>query len=285
MGAIDFLLNIAGLLLWLGWRSSGFDPLVKSTPVTLVGTLKRPEPRRIKGWQLAILMLLLLAVRAWLYEFIGGPAEWTPRLNLELVVLAFRNNAFAPVALFSCLSFVRTMVVFYFWLLVLASINQTRVEPDPILRLVRLNLGRFANWPWPLQWLIPMLTVLGLWLAVYPLLVRCGVMTPATSTAHMVEQGLLVTLGLVLSLKLVLAPLLLLHLVANYVYLGSNPVWEFVTGTAQQLTAPLRRLPLHWARLDLAPVIAVLLVLGTLQWLPNLILSRLTAANVSIWPL
>src|SRR5579859_7336493 len=100
MGAIDFLLNIAGILLFLSWRSMRFDPLVKSTPVTLVGTLKRAEPRRMKGWQLVLALICLIGLRAWLYEFIGAPADWTPRLNLELVVLAFRGDVFGAVALF-----------------------------------------------------------------------------------------------------------------------------------------------------------------------------------------
>ena len=39
MGLIDFILNLAGVLLWLGWRSIRFDPLGRSTPATLVGTL------------------------------------------------------------------------------------------------------------------------------------------------------------------------------------------------------------------------------------------------------
>ena len=29
MGYVDFILNLAGLLLWLNWRSDRFDPLVK----------------------------------------------------------------------------------------------------------------------------------------------------------------------------------------------------------------------------------------------------------------
>ena len=285
MGAIDFLLNVAGVLLFLSWRSVRFDPLIKATPVTLIGTLKRTEPRRIKGWQLAPGLLCLIVLRAWLYEFIGAPADWTPRLNLELVVLAFRGDVFSTVLLFSCLSFVRAIVVFYFWLLVLALINRSRTEPDPILKLVRLHLGRAVRWPWPLQLLIPVLVVIALWLAVYPLLVRLGLMAAAKSTGHLFEQGVLVALGLPLSLKYVLPGLLLLHLVSSYVYLGSNPVWEFVSATAANLTAPLRRLPLRWAKLDLAPVLGVILILGTLQWLPNLILSRLAASNLSVWPL
>lgn len=285
MGAIDFLLNLAGLLLWLSWRSLRFDPLVKSPPVTLVGTLKRAEPRRLKGWQLALALLSLVLLRGWLYEWIGAPADWTPKLNLELVVLAFRCDLFPATLVFSCLSFLRVVIVFYFWLLVLDVINRSTREPDLIQRLIRLHLGKLARWPRPVQITSPVLLVIVLWLAVYPVLVRLGVVVPTQSAAHLLEQGLLVGLGLLLSLKYLLPAVLLLHLVTSYVYLGSNPLWDFVATTSSNLTTPLRRLPLRVAKLDLTPVAGVVLILCALQWLPNLILSKLAAFNLSAWPL
>lgn len=285
MAAIDFLLNAAGLLLWLSWRSIRFDPLVKSAPVTLVGTLKPAEPRLLRGWQLALALLSIVGLRAALYQFIGAPADWTPKLNLEMVVLVFRGDLFATALLFSCLSFLRALVVFYFWLLVLAIINRFNTERDPIQKLISLHLGRAARWPWPVQVLAPLVVVVVLWIAAYPLLIRLGVMARAQSSAHLVEQGTLVALGLLLSLKYILPLLLLLHLVNSYVYLGSSPVWDFVEATATNLTAPLQRVPLRFARLDLSPVIGAVLILCMLQWLPNLILNRLAASNLSAWPL
>src|SRR5579859_3681082 len=149
MGAIDFILNLAGLLIWLSWRSMRFDPLVRSTPVTLVGTLKRPEPRRLKAWQVTLVLLAIIGARAVLYWFLGTPANWTPRLNLEFVVLAFRSDSLRAVLVFSCLSFVRAFLVLYFWLATLAIINRSNVEADPIHKLMRLHLGRTTRWPWP----------------------------------------------------------------------------------------------------------------------------------------
>src|SRR5581483_7494968 len=105
MGAIDLLLNVAGLLLWISWRSQRFDPLVRSTPVTLVGTLKRAETKRLKGVNLALVLVSLVVLRAVLYWLLGAPANWTPKINLELVVLAFRGDLFGPALLYSGLSF------------------------------------------------------------------------------------------------------------------------------------------------------------------------------------
>jgi len=38
MSLINFILDIAGLLLWLSWRSIRFDPFTRPTPATLAGT-------------------------------------------------------------------------------------------------------------------------------------------------------------------------------------------------------------------------------------------------------
>jgi uncharacterized protein YggT (Ycf19 family) len=243
------------------------------------------EPRRLKAWQLALVLAGLIGLRAGCYLLIGAPADWTPKLNLELVVLAFRSDRFGADLVFSCLSFLRVLVVFYFWLLILALINRSGEEMDPIQKLVRLHLGRAARWPWPIQLLLPFLIVMLLWLGLYPVLVRLDVVARAHSWAHVVEQASLVGLGLLLSLRYVLPAFLLLHLVASYVYLGTNPLWDFITNTALNMTAPLRRLPLRFARLDLTPVAGVILILWLLEWLPNFILSKLAASRLSSWPL
>ena len=285
MSAIDFLLNLAGLLLWVSWRSLYYDPLTKSSPVTLVGTLRRAEPRRVKGAQLALVLPCLIVARAVLYWLIGSPANWTPKINLVLIVLPFRGDLPVPVFVYSCLSFIRVLIVLYFWLFTLEAINRGGVEVNPIQKLIRLHIGRIAGWPWAVQLVVPPLLVVVLWMAMEPLLTRIGVVAPARSPAHLVEQGLLVGLGLVLSLKYLLSAFLLLHLVSSYVYLGTSPFWEFVASTSGKIIAPLRRLPLQLARIDLAPVLGVVLILYLLEWLPNLVLSKLAAANLSAWPL
>jgi uncharacterized protein YggT (Ycf19 family) len=285
MGAIDFLLNLAGLLLWLSWRSMRFDSLIRGAPVSLVGTLKRAEPRQIKGWKVAVVLIMAVALRAIFYWLIGSPAEWTPKLNLELVVLAFRSDFFNAAFAFSCLSFLRALVVFYFWLLALAIINRPNSETDPIQKLVRLHLGGAARWPWPVQLLVPFLAVIALWISLQQPLVRLGVVAPSHSIGHTVEQGWLVGIGLLLSLKYLLPVILCLHLVASYVYLGSNPLWDFVGMTSANLTAPLRWLPLRLGKLDFTALVGAVLILFLLQWLPSLILGKLAASKWSSWPL
>jgi uncharacterized protein YggT (Ycf19 family) len=229
-------------------------------------------------------LIAIILLRALLYWVVGAPVDWTPKLNLEFVVLPFRSDSFRAALAYSCLSFMRALLVLYFWLIALALINRNSKEPDPIQKLVRLHLGPTARWPWPLQILLPVLIVLALWIGLHPVLLYLGVSTPAHSNAHLVGQGSLIGLALLLSLKYLLPALLLLHLVASYVYLGPSPFWEFVATTATNVAAPLRSLPLRLARVDFTPVLAAVLILGILHWLPGAILARIAATNLSTWP-
>ena len=284
MGLIDFILNLAGVLLWLSWRSIGMDPLTRTTPATLVGTLRRAEPRRMRGWQLLVGLAALLLLRAVLYRQIGPEADWTSKLNLFFVVLAFRSDQYLLTMLFSLLSFARMLIICYFWLLALVVINRRNAELDPLHKMLRLHLGPVARWPWLLQVLLPLVVITGLWMALHPLLTHFGIISPVRSPAHLAEQGLLIGTALYFTLQYLLPVFLLLHLVTSYVYLGSNPVWDFVGVTARNLAAPLRWLPLRLARFDFAPLAGVILILLLLHWLPNLVLGRMAENNVSLWP-
>jgi uncharacterized protein YggT (Ycf19 family) len=284
MGLIDFILNLAGVLLWFSWRSMGMDPLTKTTPATLVGTLRRAGPRRLKGWQFLAGLAALLLLRAWLYCRIGPTADWTPKLDLFFVVLAFPGNLFRSALLYSVMSFTRILVVCYFWGLALVIVNRQTGENDPLQKMLRLHFGAVARWPRLVQALLPLVVSAGLWVALHPLLTQFGIINRVRSQAHLAEQGLLIGVALYFTLQYFLPVFLLLHLVTSYVYLGSNPVWDFVGATARNLLAPLRWLPLRIAKLDFGPLAGVLIILLLLHWLPNLILGRMAEDNVSPWP-
>ena len=288
MGLIDFILNLAGVLLWLSWRSIRFDPLVKTRPATLIGTLRRAEPRRMKGWQLLAGLGTLLVLRAVLYRQIGAEADWTPKLDLYFIVLAFPNRLppghFLPALMFSLLSFARILIIGYFWLLALVVINRRNTQPDPLHKMLRLHLGPVARWPLLLQVLLPLVSMIALWIALHPLLVHLEITSRVRSTAHLAEQGLLIGVALYFTLQFLLPVFLLLHLFASYIYLGSSPLWDFIGATARNLLAPLRRLPMRVGLLDLAPLGGVVLILFLLHWLPNLVVARMAENNLSPWP-
>jgi hypothetical protein len=114
MGIIDFILNLAGLLLWLNWCSLRFDPLGKRMPATLIGTLRRAEPRRLRRWHLPSALGGLLLLRAVFYWQIGSEAGWAAgKLNLGIIVLSFRSDSFGCILLYSLASFGLTLGVFY----------------------------------------------------------------------------------------------------------------------------------------------------------------------------
>jgi uncharacterized protein YggT (Ycf19 family) len=284
VGLIDFILNLAGVLVWLSWRSLRFDPLVRTTPATLVGTLRRAEPRRPKGWSHLAGLATLLLLRPLLYWQMGPDVGWTPKLNLYFIVLAFRSDLLLPTLLFSLLSFARLLIVCYFWLLVLAIINRRDTDPDPVQRMVRLHLGRIARWPWPVQLLLPLVLITGLWISLHPLLAQLQIISRARSFTHLAEQGLLIAAALWLSLQYLLPLFLLLHLVASYVYLGVSPLWDFIGATARNILAPLRRFPLHIARFDFTPLVGVVLIFALLHLLPKLILGQMDKHHLSSWP-
>ena len=288
MGLIDFILNLAGVLIWLSWRSIRFDPLVKTRPATLIGTLRRAEPRRMKGWQLLAGLGTLLVLRAVLYRQIGPEADWTPKLDLFVVVLAFPRHLppghFLASLVFSLLSFARILIIGYFWLLALVVINRRNEEPDPLHKMLRLHVGPVARWPLLLQVLLPLVSIAALWIALHPLLAHLGITGHVRSVATLAEQGLLIGVAVFFTLQYLLPGFLLLHLFASYIYLGRNPMWDFIGATARNLLVPLRRLPLRIARLDFAPLGGVVLILFLLHWLPNLVLGHMAENNLTLWP-
>jgi uncharacterized protein YggT (Ycf19 family) len=284
MTLLDLILNLAGLLMWLSWCARRFDPLTRTVPATLIGTVKPAESRPVRGWQLLVGLAALLVARAVFYYEIGSAVGWTPRLDFGVVVLAFRSDKFGPVCLYTLISFGKVLIVYYFWLLTLVLINWRVAEPDPLQKLLRLQLSKLTRWPWPVLGILPVLGVMTGWLLVYPLLVRAGVVTPADSIGRLLEQGLLLSATLALSLKYLLPVILLVHATASYVYLGASPVWDFFRTTSQHLLKPLAPLRLRVGKVDLAPLAGVIVILFLLHWGPQLLEAELASRHVVIWP-
>jgi uncharacterized protein YggT (Ycf19 family) len=287
--AIDFILNVAGVLLWLNWRSVRLDPFNRGIPATLAGTVRRAEPMRLKRWHFLAALAALLIVRAWFYEHLGPAVNWTPKLNLIAVTPAFplvmRGHAFFLSALlFSMLSFVRLLVIFYLWLLAIAILNRHETNPDPLQKLLLVQLGRPGKWPVIIQLIFSVLVIAVLWALFHPLLLHIGVITPVRSNVLLLGQGAVISLIAFLTLKFLLLAFLIVDLIITYVYLGTNPIWEFINTTSRNLLAPLHRLPLRFGRVDFAPVIGIALIVLLLFLLPNYILHALDRKQLTIWP-
>jgi uncharacterized protein YggT (Ycf19 family) len=178
----------------------------------------------------------------------------------------------------------RTLIVFYFWLLTLAAINRNRAEHDPLQKMLQLQLGRAARWSVFAQIFLPVMGVAMLWIALHPLLVYTNVVNPLRSYLHLLEQSLLVGASLFFSLKFLLPIFLLLHVIASYVYLGKNLLWDFISLTAGNLLRPFQRWPLRFGKIDFRPIITLILILLLLHTLPNFILSVLNRRDLTLWP-
>jgi uncharacterized protein YggT (Ycf19 family) len=281
VSAADFILNLVGLLLWLRWRSLTLASrqTTNSAPAGAATTSTTAD-----AWGCLVGLAGLLVLRAWFYRQLGTSIDWVPKLDLGLIVLPFRSDRFHPILLFSALSFARVWILFYFWLAVLALCQNREHEPQPILKWVRLHLGWVGRKHWSIQATVLLgLVALG-WLSAYPLLAHLDIVGPASSPLALAGQCLLVAFSLLFSLKLLLPVLLLVYFLTSYVYLGKSPWWDFVGASARVLLIPLKRLPLRAGRLDLAPLVAVILLLLLLQVLPDLVLRRLSRAQITVWP-
>ena len=259
MALIDFILNLAGLLLWLNWRSVRFDPLGRRTPATLIGTLRRAEPRRLRRWHLLAALGGLLLLRAVLYWQIGAGVGWAAgKLNLGIIELSFRSDSFGRILLFSIFSFGLTLGVFYLWLLLLSILAGP--EPLPFHRLVRMPLGGIDRWARWSKLLLPLMVMAVFWWLASWLLAWLQVIPPPVSPAHRIEESLVIGLGSYLTWKYLAGALLALHLLNSYIYFGKHQFWSYVNAEAQTLLSPLRAVPLRAGKVDFAPVVGIVLV-------------------------
>src|SRR5258708_5863458 len=143
MEVVDFILNLAGLLLWIKWRSLPFDPIHKRVPATLIGTLRRAAPSLFRRWHLLVVIAALLILRAVIYWWLG-PAfahVWIGKLDLGVTLLPFRSDLLGRTLAFSVCSFGLTLGIFYVCLLLLSILNDKSTDAGPVHQLVRMPLG------------------------------------------------------------------------------------------------------------------------------------------------
>jgi uncharacterized protein YggT (Ycf19 family) len=264
MGLIDSILNLVALLLWFNWRTARLDPLAGSTPATLAGTLRRAGKPELKHWLLPLSIPGLLLLRALFYWQIGGALGWTGRIDLGVVAIPFWCDSSRAglwrMLLFSAYSFGVALAIFSLWLLLLSILKARASHTDSLRQLLRAHLGLIEVCPWGLKLLLPVLILAPVWwLASWPL-TSLELLPPPASATRRLQQSLLVGAGSYLGWKYLIAAVLLLYFVANYVYFGRHPFWQHLNEIGRRLLTPLRWLPLRISRLDLSPVIGIVIV-------------------------
>jgi uncharacterized protein YggT (Ycf19 family) len=254
MDFVDFILNLAGLLLWINWRAARFDPLNKRTPATLIGTLRRAAPTRFRHWHLLAAIGALLVLRALFYWQIGSVSGWVGKLDLGVTTIFFRSNLFGEILLFSVFSFARTLEIFYLWLLLLSILS----GPQTIHRLVKIQLGEIDGWPRWVKFILPLAATALFWgLASWPFAWLHP--KPAIPAAQRIEEALVIGFSSYVVWKFLIGALLTLHLLNSYIYFGKNPFWNYVNTAAQTLLSPLQKIPLRTGKADFAPVVGIAL--------------------------
>jgi uncharacterized protein YggT (Ycf19 family) len=258
MSLIDFILNVAGLLLWLNWRAA--ESPVKSLPgAPLISPVRPAGPLRPR-FSYWVGVPVLLVVRAVFYWQVGRPVGWIPQISLGPITLSFRSDLAGRMFLFSLLSFGVTLGIFYTWLLLLSWLNERVPNTDPIQRLVRAWLGRLERWPGPVKLFLPGVAAAVIWSLLNPLLAWLNIV-PSNPWGRLLEQGAVIGLADYLTVKFLVIAVLVLYLFNSYLYLGEFVLWKFVHGTARRLMRPIRRLPLHAGKIDLTPLVFIALVL------------------------
>jgi uncharacterized protein YggT (Ycf19 family) len=257
MALIDFILNLAAASLWLSWLSIRFDPLVKTSAASLVGTLRKASPYVPKRWTYLASLGLLLLFRALVCWQICTPLRLTPFLHLGIINLPFRSDSLLRMLVFSLLSFALVLMGFYLWLLLISVANFHVADTEPFQKMTRLYLKWVERAPRFLKLLAPFLLGAACWLAFHPLLVWLRIVPPSKSIAQMLEQAALIGAAAYLIWKYLIVGVLLLHLLNSYVYLGSHAFWSFINTTARNLLHPLRWLPLRLGKVDFLPVAVI----------------------------
>jgi uncharacterized protein YggT (Ycf19 family) len=271
MSALDLVLNLTALLLWLNWWGRGWG--APRAGIALVSTLRRAEPSRRDRWRSPAMLASILLLRAIAYWQIGSSIKWTPQLSLVAIVVPFRSDSLPRMLLFSVLSLLVFMGGFYICLLLVSAANRSVAAHDPWQSFVRALLGPFDRLPGGAKLLLPFVLGGSFWMACGPLLSWIGVQVPVLSWAHRIEEAALIGIASWVAWKYVIAAVLVLHVVTTYVYLGNAPFWQFVGNTGSNLVRPLAWLPLRFGRFDFAPVVAVTVVFAATEalrhWLPS----------------
>jgi uncharacterized protein YggT (Ycf19 family) len=259
MAFINLLLDLVVLVLGLSVLGIG-----TRTPVhragTLLGNLKLAESKPARSWKPVVLLVALLFLRPFLYRMLSDVLGEIPSWNAIPASIPFRPDSFLRLLLFSWVSFLWTLIQFLSWVLLLSALSKACRDPANWNRFFEELVGPLVRWPLPVCLLLPGFAAGSLWLALRWPLHLMSIAPPPASAAALLEQSLLVGLGIWVSVRWLLGGLLLLRLINTYVYLGNHPFWDFVHQIGGIPLLLFRRLPLQIGKLDLSPLIATAIV-------------------------
>lgn len=272
MHVLDMILNLAGLLIWLNWRSIPW--VLRESPAHVsTRSLRNRSSARFSNRNLYLIgLLLLLLLRPLFYWQVGPSLNWLPTLSLVAIHLPFRSDYLSRMYGFSFLSFGQVLVIFYLCLILLSSVSRNLPENSLFQPWVRRHLGWLDRIPLFCKWAAPYLAGFGFWLIFGPLFIQAGMLDELRSPTHLLQQAVVIGLGGYIAWKLFLVVWLLLHIMNSFVFLGDFAFWSYLNATARNILKPITGLPLRVGRADFAPILAILLIV---------LLSELLAHSVA----
>jgi uncharacterized protein YggT (Ycf19 family) len=276
LALINQLLNLIGVVLWMSWRTA-IAPTQAAGAGTLVSTLKPAESRRPGRWTYPVALLALLALRPLLYAPLARMLDWTPTLSLGPVTLAFHGDALVKLFWFSLLSFAWSLITFQTGIMLLVLLGPREPDSTGHTRWLRELAGRTASLPKAIMLGLPVALLAGVWEAVVFPLAGIGILPPPPPAHAIAVQALVVGFSVWLPVRWLVVGLLLLRFINDYVYLGEHRLWDYVRAAAGRLLQPLRWLPARIGKLDFAPLLAAVVVLG-FAWAMEMTLARSYAA-------
>jgi hypothetical protein len=257
MNLIDWILNLAGLFLWVDWRSGRVAR--HHSVISLASALRETEARTGRGWASLAILAVILLVRPLFYSTVGGAVAWTPHIDLLAISLPWRSDLVERMYLYSIISFAIMLGWFYACLLLTSAVNRSTSEGEVMQRFVRLQLGWLEKLPWWLKLFLPTIAVILCWAALAPVFAWLGLLPLFSDAKRLWGQALALGLAAVLSWKWFLIALFLVHLLNLYVYLGTHPAWAYISGTAEKILKPVAFVRI--GRLNLSPVVGIAVVL------------------------
>lgn len=272
MNLVNWILNLACLFLWIDWRSGTLSK--RPNAVLSLASAVRPAERRLRPefGSLAVLFFILL-VRPSFYYSVGSKLGWTPQLDLLAISLPWRSDLLGRMYLYSTISFLLTLGFFYSTILLLSVVNRALPDSEVMQQFVRLQLGWIERLPWLVRLLLPSIIAALAWAAALPLLAAIDLLPSVPGSEAIWGESLAFGLAATLTWKWVIGLILLLHLVNVYVYLGTHPVWPYISQTARKLLTPVSFLAL--GKLDFGPIVGIAAVLALGEFIVQPVVIRL----------
>lgn len=256
MNIIDWLLNIAGVFLWIDWRSGRTG---RPQSALSIASALRPT-NRTAGRGLGSLAALgaILLIRPLFYHSVGPAVNWTASLNFLAISIPWRSDLLGRMYLFSAISFAVALGFYYSWLLLLAAVNRPTsavAREEALPRFVRGQLGWLDRIPWWLKLFTPSIVAALGWMALALLFVEIGLIPELQNPGALRIQASAFAIAALLAWKWLLIFVFIVHLLNLYVYLGTHPLWPYLSAAGRTLLLPLSFMRV--GKVDLSPVVGI----------------------------